>query len=228
MDIQRNIMGIKEKIIRAAKRSRRNPDDIQLVAVTKNVSPEIMEKAISAGIKVFGENRVQEAVSKYNKIHGDVDWHMIGHLQSNKAKVAVELFSLIHSLDSIKLAKEIDKRAGRIEKVMDVLVQVNIGREKTKFGINPEDVEEFVRNIASLSNISIRGLMAIAPYSDNPENVRKYFREMKRIFDYIKSLKITNVNMEILSMGMTGDFEVAIEEGSNMVRIGTGIFGKRE
>lgn len=228
MDVRRNIMNIRKKIKSAAQRTGRDPKDIQLVAVTKNVSPKMMEEAASAGINIFGENRVQEAVSKYNKVRKNIDWHMIGHLQSNKAKIAVELFSMIQSLDSVKLAKEIDKRANRIEKVIDVLIQVNIGREETKFGINPEDVEGFIRSIANLPNINVRGLMAIAPYSDNPENVRKYFREMKRIFDYIKSLKIEGINMELLSMGMTGDFEVAIEEGANMVRIGSGIFGKRE
>lgn len=227
MNLEQNIISIKEKIRTAAERAKRKPDDIHLVAVTKNVSSEIIQKAMDMGINILGENRVQEAKSKIDKVEGKVDWHMIGHLQTNKVKDAVELFSMIHSLDSVKLAREIDKRARRIEKVMDVLVQVNIGKEETKFGVKPECVADFISEIAPLPNIKIRGLMAMAPYSKNPENSRKYFNRMKKIYDNIKNSKLENVSMEYLSMGMTGDFQVAIEEGSNMVRIGTGIFGKR-
>lgn len=227
MNLEQNITSVREKIKNAAKRAKRNPDDIHLMAVTKNVSSEIIQKAVDKGISVLGENRVQEARSKIDKVNGKVNWHMIGHLQTNKVKDAVELFSMIHSLDSVKLAREIDKRAGRMEKVMDVLIQVNIAKEETKFGVKPECVSDFIKEIAPLSNIKIRGLMAMAPYSENPEDARKYFRKMKKIFDDIKDSKIENVNMEYLSMGMTGDYQVAIEEGSNIVRIGTGIFGKR-
>lgn len=227
MNIEQNIISVREKVRNAAKKVNRNPENIHLVAVTKNVSSEIIQKAVDAGISILGENRVQEASSKINRVNGKVDWHMIGHLQTNKSKVAVELFSMIHSVDSVKLAKEIDKRASRIGKTMNILVQVNIGREETKFGVKPECVADFIRKIAPLSNIKIKGLMAMAPYSENPEDARKYFRRMKKLFDDIKNSKIENISMEYLSMGMTGDFEVAIEEGSNMVRIGTGIFGER-
>lgn len=226
--LEQNILEIKGKIKAAAIRAKRNPEDIHLVAVTKNIPPDKIQKAFELGIKTFGENRVQEARIKASKITAKPAWHLIGHLQRNKAKHAVELFSLIHSVDSLRLAKEIDKRARNLNKVMDILIQVNIGREKTKFGINPRYVESFLQQISEFPNLKIKGLMAIAPYFEDPEKARPYFKEMKTIYDNVKEKDFNNTELEFLSMGMTGDFEVAIEEGANIVRIGTGLFGPRE
>jgi hypothetical protein len=211
--LRQNIADIKSRIKAAAKRSGRNPEDIHIVAVTKNFSPEVVQKAVDNGLVLLGENRVQEAHTKIELIKGSVEWHLIGHLQRNKVKMAISMFSMIQSMDSLSLAQEIQKRAEQVGKVIDVLVQVNIGREKTKYGIDPDDTESFVEKVAFFPNMKVRGLMAIAPFKENPEEVRQ------------KSIK--NVNMDYLSMGMSNDFEVAIEEGANMVRIGTGIFGAR-
>ncbi|WP_213995912.1 YggS family pyridoxal phosphate-dependent enzyme [Tepidanaerobacter syntrophicus] len=226
--IKENIKNIESRIKTAAEKSGRNFKDISLVAVTKTISPEIIQEAVDAGITLLGENKVQEARDKIDKIKGDVEWHLIGHLQRNKVKIALELFSLIQSLDSFALAEEIQKRARQMQKNVDVLVQINIGLEKTKYGINPADAESFIESVASLENLNVKGLMAIAPFKENPEDVRPYFREMRSIFERIKQKSIKNVEMKYLSMGMSNDFEVAIEEGSNMVRIGTAIFGARD
>ncbi len=226
--IKENIKNIESRIKTAAEKSGRNFEDISLVAVTKTISPEIIQEAVDAGITLLGENKVQEARDKIDKIKGDVEWHLIGRLQRNKVKIALELFSLIQSLDSFALAEEIQKRARQMQKNVDVLVQINIGLEKTKYGINPADAESFIESVASLENLNVKGLMAIAPFKENPEDVRPYFREMRSIFERIKQKSIKNVEMKYLSMGMSNDFEVAIEEGSNMVRIGTAIFGARD
>ncbi len=226
--LKQNIQQVKSKIKAAAERSGRNWEDIHLIAVTKNFSAEVVQAAVDNGIVLLGENRVQEAKSKIDLVKGDVKWHLIGHLQRNKVKTAIELFSMIQSLDSFRLAEEIQKRAEQAERVIDVLVQVNIGREKTKYGIDPDDTESFVKEVAQLPNLKIRGLMTIAPFKEDPEDVRLYFRQLYNIFESLKEKSIRNVSMEYLSMGMSHDFEVAIEEGANMVRIGTGIFGARE
>jgi len=226
--LKQNIQHIKSRIKAVAERSGRRSEDIHLIAVTKNFSAEIVQEAVDNGIVLLGENRVQEAKSKIEFVKGDVKWHLIGHLQRNKVKEAIRIFSMIQSLDSLRLAEEIQKRAEQIDKVIDVLVQVNIGREATKYGIDPDDTENFIKKISILPNIKVRGLMAIAPYEENPEDVRIYFRHLNSIFRTIKEKSIENISMEYLSMGMTHDFEVAIEEGSNMVRIGTGIFGMRK
>lgn len=225
--LKQNIQQIKSKIKAAAERSGRNWEDIHLVAVTKNFSAEVVQAAVDCGIVLLGENRVQEAKSKIELVKGDVKWHLIGHLQRNKVKTAIGMFSMIQSLDSFRLAEEIQKRAEQAERVVDVLVQVNIGREITKYGIDPDNTESFIEKVSSFPNIKIRGLMAIAPFKENPEDVRSYFRHLYNIFESLKQKSIRNVNMEYLSMGMSHDFEVAIEEGANMVRIGTGIFGTR-
>ncbi|HHY43018.1 MAG TPA: YggS family pyridoxal phosphate-dependent enzyme [Thermoanaerobacterales bacterium] len=226
--LKQNIQQIKSKIKAAAERSGRNWEDIHLVAVTKNFSAEVVQAAVDCGIVLLGENRVQEAKSKIELVKGDVKWHLIGHLQRNKVKTAIGMFSMIQSLDSFRLAEEIQKRAEQAERVVDVLVQVNIGREITKYGIDPDNTESFIEKVSSFPNIKIRGLMAIAPFKENPEDVRSYFRHLYNIFESLKQKSIRNVNMEYLSMGMSHDFEVAIEEGANMVRIGTGIFGTRQ
>ena len=205
----------------------RNPEEIKLVTVTKTATTEQIEEAINAGIKIIGENRVQDAKKKYQIITAEVEWHLIGHLQTNKAKYAVEIFNCIHSVDSIKLAQEIDKRSLQFGKIMDVLVEVNVSGEETKYGIKSEEVETFLKEISAFPRIRIRGLMTIAPIVEEKEEVRPYFRKLKELSEKIKSKNIENIKMDYLSMGMTEDFEIAIEEGANMVRIGRGIFGFR-
>ncbi|MBN2367644.1 YggS family pyridoxal phosphate-dependent enzyme [Candidatus Woesearchaeota archaeon] len=197
----------------------------ELTAVTKIRSIAEIKEAIEAGAKIIGESRVQEAEEKYNELkdclkENKVEFHFIGHLQSNKVKKAVEMLDMIQSVDSIDLAEEIDKRAKEARKVQKILVQVNIGKEPQKFGVVPEKTSETIEKLKSLKNINIKGLMCIAPYFEDPEKTRPYFREMKRIQDQL--------GLEILSMGMTNDYKIAIQEGSNMVRIGTGIFGERK
>ncbi|MGB4569851.1 MAG: YggS family pyridoxal phosphate-dependent enzyme [Tepidanaerobacteraceae bacterium] len=226
--LKQNIQQIKKRIEAAAERSGRNPEDIYLIAVTKNFSAELIQEAVDNGIVFLGENRVQEAKSKVDLVKGNIEWHLIGHLQRNKVKTAIDIFTMIQSLDSWRLAEEIQKRAQQADKVIDVLVQVNIGSEETKYGIDPDDTEVFIEKVATLPNLKVRGLMAIAPFKENPEDVRAYFRHLREIFQSIKEKSIENVSMEYLSMGISNDFEVAIEEGANMVRIGTGIFGTRK
>ena len=226
--LEENIANIKSRIKFAAERAGRNPKNIDIVAVTKTITPEIIQKAVDSGLVLLGENRVQEARDKKELVNGNVQWHLIGHLQRNKVKMALDLFSMIQSVDSLPLAEEIQKRAEQIQQTIDVLVQVNIGREKTKYGIDPDNTKSFIEKIALFPNLRVRGLMAIAPFKQNPEEVRPYFRQLREIFENIKQTHIDNVNMEYLSMGMSNDFEVAVEEGANMLRIGTGIFGARE
>lgn len=225
--LKQNILDIKRRANAAAKRSGRNPDNIHIVAVTKNISSEKIQKAVDEGLVILGENRVQEALTKFEVVKSDVQWHLIGHLQKNKVKRAISMFSMIQSVDSMSLAEEINKRAKQIEQTIDILVQINIGREKTKYGIDPDEAVNFLEGLAMLSNLNVKGLMAIAPFKQNPEEVRPYFRHLREIFEIIKQKSIKNVHMDYLSMGMSGDFEVAIEEGANMIRIGTGIFGAR-
>jgi len=196
-----------------------------LVAVTKTATIEQTKEAISAGVRIIGENKVQEAKKKYQILTGDIEWHLVGHLQTNKVKYAVEIFDLIHSVDSIKLAKEIDKRSLQFGKITNVLVEVNVSGEETKYGIRPEEVELFLGEISKFSGIRVRGLMTIAPIVKNKEEVRPYFKELKELSEKIRNKNIKNVKMDYLSMGMTDDFEVAIEEGANMIRIGRGVFG---
>ncbi|MCJ7656564.1 MAG: YggS family pyridoxal phosphate-dependent enzyme [Candidatus Atribacteria bacterium] len=223
--IKNNLDIIKEKIKKAALKANRSSEEIKLVAVTKTATIEQIKEAISAGIKIIGENKVQEAKEKYQILTADTEWHLIGHLQTNKVKYAIEIFDCIQSVDSIKLAKEIDKRSLQFGKTTNVLVEVNVSGEETKYGIKPEEVELFLKEISEFSGIRVRGLMTIAPIEKDKEEVRPYFRKLKEISKEIKSKNIKNVKMDYLSMGMTDDFEVAIEEGANMIRIGRGIFG---
>jgi len=195
------------------------------VAVTKTATMGQIEEAINAGVKIIGENRVQDAKEKYQNLTAGIEWHLIGHLQTNKVKYAVEIFNCIHSVDSIKLAQEIDKRSKQFGKIMDVLVEVNVSGEESKYGIKPEEVKPFIKNISEFLRIKVRGLMTIAPIVKDKEEVRPYFRKLRELSKEIKSKNIENVKMDYLSMGMTKDFEIAIEEGANMVRIGRGIFG---
>ncbi|MDH7600541.1 MAG: YggS family pyridoxal phosphate-dependent enzyme [Armatimonadota bacterium] len=220
--IGENLQSVRERIEAAAHRVGRNPDDIILVAVTKTRSVDEIKEAIAHGICHIGENYVQEAEKKFPEIGSSVRWHMIGHLQRNKAKHAVEIFDVVHSVDSEQLARELGRRAQAANKCVDVLVEVNISGEQTKFGVGPDDALELVETIREISGIRLCGLMGMAPIVEDPEETRPYFAKLKELWD-----KLPEENRIYLSMGMTQDFEVAIEEGSNMVRIGTAIFGPR-
>jgi len=235
IDVKENINSVMERVSKAAVRSGRKPETIKVIAVTKNVEPQRILEALSTNIiQDLGENRVQELVKKYeifssNELYGkNINWHLIGHLQSNKVKYIVDKVKMIHSLDSIKLAREINNRMENIQNIMDVLVEVNVAEEETKFGIKTNEVEDFLAEIKDLKYIKVKGLMTIAPKVPDPEEVRPVFRELKKIFIDISRKNIDNIDMVYLSMGMSNDFEVAIEEGANIVRIGTSIFGKRE
>jgi len=227
VDVIKNLQVIKKRVAESAMKTNRKLDDIKIIAVTKNVEVERILEAIQGGINAIGENRVQEALIKYPLIEKEIEWHMIGYLQRNKAKKAVEHFDLIQSLDRISLAQELDKRGKQQNKIVNVLVQVNVSGEESKSGISPEETVEFIKSLSDYENILIKGLMTIAPYTDDPEETRPYFARMKGLFDEVHKLKGRNIDIEYLSMGMTNDFEVAVEEGSNMIRIGTGIFGER-
>lgn len=227
-DIRENIELLNARIAAAAARSGRSASDITLIAVTKTVDFEKVREAFAAGIRHFGENRAQELALKRSQLDLDCTWHFIGHLQSNKVRDALAYSSLIHSVDSIPLASEIDRRSAANGAVAEILAQINISEEETKSGIDAEQTRAFVEALAAFSHIRILGLMAIARPSENPEDARQDFRRMKQIFDRIaKGVNKANVEMRFLSMGMSHDFEVAIEEGSNMVRVGTAIFGNR-
>lgn len=229
MPLIENISNLFKRISHAAMRAGRSPEEIQLIAVTKTMPPERIMEAIEAGLRIFGENRVQEARDKIPLIMQvcreiNLSWHMIGPLQRNKAKYAVKLFNLIHSVDSIELAFEINKQAEKIGKVQDILIEVKLSPEDTKHGIRPEGLFELLEFAFSLKNLSVKGLMTIPPYSENPEDSRPYFRRLRELLEEANK---KGFSMKELSMGMSGDFEIAIEEGATMVRIGTAIFGER-
>ena len=226
-EIGSNINVIKKRIDKAAQRAGRDPLAIKLMAVTKTVEPERISKAIEAGLSMLGENYVQEAKDKIAIIGDAAQWHMIGHLQTNKAKYAVKLFDYVHSVDRLELAQELDKRSGQINRKLNVLIEVNSG-EQSKSGIEKTQALELVRQVAVLPNLVVRGLMTMAPYSDNPENSRPYFKALRELRDDIRRSGIARISMDELSMGMTDDFEVAIEEGATIIRIGRAIFGKRQ
>lgn len=214
----------------AALRADRHPYDVKLVAVTKTVSFERIKEAIDLGLRVFGENRVQEAQKKINACRSDitdcdVEWHMVGHLQKNKVNTAVTLFDLIHSIDSIGLAVELNKHAERMGKIQKVLIQVKLSQEETKHGVLKEDLMDLIKNVAALKNLRLKGLMTMPPFFDKAELSRPFFRQLKDLRDYIET---KGHKLPELSMGMTNDFEVAIEEGATIVRIGTAIFGERD
>jgi pyridoxal phosphate enzyme (YggS family) len=217
-------MGIKENVKQLLKEL---PDGVELVAAAKTRTPEEVLQAVAAGIKTIGENYVQEAEKIYPVIGNKARWHFLGYLQKNKVKKAVALFDMIETVDSVDLAQEIDKRCAQINKVMPVLVEVNSGREKQKSGVLPDDAEPLVKEISKLPNIKVMGLMTMGPRFGNPEDSRPYFVTTRKIFEQIKALEIANVEMKYLSMGMTNSYRVALEEGANMVRIGTKIFGER-
>ena len=225
-EFDENFSSILEKLNKAAEDSNRRLKDISILAATKTVDADTINYAISRGINLIGENKVQELLSKKDQII-EVEKHFIGHLQTNKVKDIINEVSLIHSVDSIKLAKEISKQAVKNEKIMDILLEVNIGGEESKWGFEPENLEENLEEIASLPNIRIKGLMAIPPVCNEPEENRKYFRKMYKLFIDIGTKKIDNSSMEILSMGMSDDFDVAVSEGATLIRLGTALFGRR-
>ena len=226
--LNKNLADIKQRIQNAANACGRDPKDIKLVAVSKTVEVERVQQAIEAGITILGENYVQEARDKITTLSRyPVSWHFIGHLQSNKSKYVIRLFDLIHSVDRLKLAKELNKQARKLDKIQDILIQVNISGEATKSGIAQTAAIDLVKKISALEHLCIKGLMTMPPYFNEPEKVRPYFAALRELSDQIRDLNIANVDMNELSMGMTGDFEVAIENGATLVRIGTAIFGER-
>jgi hypothetical protein len=227
MPIADNFKTIMNRVTAAAKRAGRDASAIRLLVVTKTVDIEKIREAVAAGASVLGENRVQEARDKIKQLGAIASWHLIGRLQSNKAKYAVKLFDMIHSVDSIELARELDKQAAKIGKIQDVLIEVSIAGEEAKAGATIEGVRDLVKEAATLNNISIKGLMTIPPFLDDPEEVRPYFRKLRELAASIARESIPNVLMQELSMGMSSDFEVAVEEGATMVRVGTAIFGER-
>lgn len=227
---------IKEKLLEvqnhiADSRTRRSDeytDDVLLIAVTKNHDVHAMREAIDAGVTDIGENRIQEAKEKYEHLDRQAVWHLIGHLQTNKARQAVKIFDLIHSVDSLRLAQSLDKAAAEIDKVQQVLVQVNLAHEATKSGIYEDELMELLLQVDEMKNLQLMGLMCIAPNYENVEDCRPLFAKMRKIFDKVEEISWQTANIKYLSMGMTHDYTIAVEEGSNMVRVGTGIFGPRQ
>lgn len=226
--IAENLSSVKQRIERAALRAGRRPQDITLIAVSKTKPAELIREAYNCGQRVFGENRVQELSEKAPALPGDIAWQLIGHLQTNKVRQIVGRVSLIHSLDSLRLAEELQRESEKRGLVTELLLEVNIAGEESKFGFRPEEAVAAAERIALLPALRLRGLMTVAPFTEEPEENRKYFRQMRQLAVDIKDKNIDNVSMDILSMGMTGDFEVAVEEGATMVRVGTGIFGGRD
>ena len=220
-DIAANIKNVSENIKKANK-------ETKLIAVSKTKPVEMLKEAYDAGMRDFGENKVQEILDKYDKLPSDIRWHMIGHLQTNKVKYIADKVFMIHSVDSVKLAGEISRRAIQAGRVIPVLIEINIGDEESKFGIKPDDLEELLREIAPFEGIRISGLMCVAPYTESAEENRVYFKQMKQLSVDIMQKNIDNVFMNVLSMGMSGDYEVAASEGATYVRVGTGIFGERD
>ncbi len=227
MSIKENLIHVEERIQNACKRSGRDRSEVTLIAVSKTKPVSDIREAMSCGITVFGENKVQEIRDKFEEIKEPVSFHMIGHLQTNKVKYLPGKVVMIHSIDKMSLAEEIDKQAAKAGIVMDVLCEVNMAEEDTKFGLSPQEAPDFVRQIAGLEHIRVRGLMTIAPYTEDPESNREYFRALREMKDKLACENIPGTQIDTLSMGMTGDYEVAIEEGATFVRVGTGIFGER-
>ena len=225
--INENISKVRENIVKACEKAGRNPEEVTLIAVSKTKPVSAIEEALLSGTLDYGENKVQELCDKYDVLPKNIRWHMIGHLQRNKVKYLVGKTYLVHSVDSLRLAEQIEKEFAKHNQVCDILVEVNIAQEESKFGINAKETEELIRKIAKFEHVRIKGLMTIAPYTEDPESNREYFREIKKLSVDIRDKNIDNVSMDVLSMGMTGDYMVAVEEGATMVRVGTGIFGER-
>jgi hypothetical protein len=231
MPIAENIARVQERIAAAARRAGRNPDEITLMAVSKTFLPEHIREAYAGGLRVFGENRVQEFAGKAESLRElrDAEWHLIGHLQSNKATKAAELFSAVDSLDSVRVAGKLNAAAQSLSKTLPVLIEINVGGEEAKSGAAPasEELEQILLGAPQWKNLTIRGLMTVPPYTEDPDGARSFFRQLREIGDGITARRLPSVAMDVLSMGMSHDFELAIEEGSTCVRVGTAIFGKR-
>lgn len=218
---------VEKEIVEACKRSNRNRNEVTLIAVSKTKPVETLQEAYDLGVRIFGENKVQELVDKCEILPNNIHWHMIGHLQRNKVKYIIDKVDCIHSVESIRLAETIEKEAAKHNLCINVLVEVNVAGEESKFGLHPEEVPAFVEEISKFPHLKVSGLMTIAPFVDNPEENRPIFKALKKLSVDIASKNIDNVSMNVLSMGMTNDYQVAIEEGATMVRVGTGIFGER-
>ena len=225
--IKDQLREVEEKISAACQRAGRNREDVTLIAVSKTKPVETLKEAYDLGIRVFGENKVQELTQKYEVLPKDIHWHMIGHLQTNKVKYIIDKEDLIHSVDSLNLAQTVEKEAAKHGLVKDILIEVNVAEEESKFGLRMEEVIPFLEQISGFSHVRVRGLMTIAPFVENAEENRSIFADLHKLSVDIEKKNIDNVNVSILSMGMTNDYEVAIEEGATMVRVGTGIFGAR-
>ena len=225
--VAENLAQVQKNIEESCRNVNRDPGEVTLIAVSKTKPVEMLREAYDAGARVFGENKVQEIVDKYDHMPSDVKWHMIGHLQRNKVKYIVDKVAMIHSVDSFRLAETIEKEAAKKNVTVPILIEVNVAQEESKYGLKPEEVLPFIEEIADFSHIQIKGLMTIAPYVENAEENRRIFRELKKLSVDIAAKNINNVIMSVLSMGMTGDYMVAVQEGATMVRVGTGIFGAR-
>lgn len=222
-----NLQQVNANIEKACAAVGRAPSEITLVAVSKTKPVSMLQEAYDAGARVFGENKVQEIMDKYDQLPSDIQWHMIGHLQRNKVKYIIDKVAMIHSVDSLRLAQTIEQEAAKKDLVMPILLEVNVAEEDTKFGLKVEEVLPLLEQISSFSHIQVKGLMTIAPFVENPEENREVFRTLKKLSVDISAKNINNVTMSVLSMGMTGDYMVAVQEGATMVRVGTGIFGAR-
>ena len=226
--LRENLQEVEKRIQEACARAGRDRSEVTLVSVSKTKPVEMLQEAYDLGVRVFGENKVQEIRDKYDALPKDIEWHMIGHLQTNKVKYIVDKVKLIHSVDSLRLAEIIEKEAEKHNRSVDILLEVNVAEETSKFGLKTVEVIPFAEKIAQFPHINMRGLMTIAPFVDDPEKNRTIFRDLHKLYVDIKEKNIDNGTVSILSMGMTNDYEVAIEEGATMVRVGTGIFGARD
>lgn len=227
MSVCENYRAVEEKVINACKRAGRNREEVTLIAVSKTKPVSMLEELLPLGVLDFGENKVQELTAKEEVLPKDIRWHMIGHLQRNKVKYVIDKACMIHSVDSLRLAREISKEAVKHGLVMPVLIEVNVASEESKFGVSVGETPALVEEVSKLPGIQINGLMTIAPYVEDPEENREIFRNLRKLSVDIREKNFDNVTMSVLSMGMTGDYEVAIEEGATHVRVGTGIFGER-
>lgn len=222
-----NLAEVERRVCAACERAGRPREEVTLIAVSKTKPVSMIEELLPGGTRDFGENKVQELCEKYGQLPKEIRWHLIGHLQRNKVKYVVDKACLIHSVDSLRLAETISEEAVKRQLTVPVLIEVNVAGEESKFGVSPEETEELIREIAKLPGVAVKGLMTIAPFVENPEENRVHFANLKKLCVDIKMKNIDNVSMNVLSMGMTGDYEVAIEEGATMIRVGTGIFGER-
>lgn len=225
--ITENLEQVRKNINEACRIAGRDPEEVTLIAVSKTKPVSMLKEAYDAGARCFGENKVQEIMDKHPQLPDDIRWHMIGHLQRNKVKYIVDKVSLIHSVDSLRLAQTIEQEAAKHNVCVPILLEVNVAQEESKFGLKMDEVLPLIETIADFSHIKVQGLMTIAPYVENAEDNRAFFRQLKKLSVDIEAKNINNVSMSVLSMGMTGDYQVAVQEGATMVRVGTGIFGER-